>query len=85
MITGSQIRASRALLKWSAAELATAAGMERSAIHRMERSDGIPEAKALSVYAVEIALTRAGLVFLDGEYSGDGGFGVRFSEKRPLR
>jgi hypothetical protein len=48
-----------------------------------EGVDGIPAAKPLSVHAVEEALIRAGLVFLDGQYTGDGGWGVRFSEKRP--
>ena len=80
MLTGSQIRAGRALLKWSAAELATAAGLERSAIHRMERHDGIPAGKAISLYAIEEALIRAGLVFFNGQYAGDGGVGVRFSK-----
>jgi transcriptional regulator with XRE-family HTH domain len=39
MITSAQIRAGRALLKWSAQDLADRTGMSRAAIERVETAD----------------------------------------------
>ena len=79
MITGSQIRASRALLRWSATRLATAARIGRSSLHRIESTDTVPDVKLTTLYAVEVALNRAGIEFVEGRYAGEGGPGVRRS------
>lgn len=78
MLTGSQIRAARALLRWSGQALADKSGVSYPAIQRAERSDDMPHMHARNLAAIKAALESEGLVFLDGEYSGTGGPGVRF-------
>lgn len=77
VLTGSQIRAARALLSWSGSDLARESGVSHQAIHRAEQSDGVPNMLIKNVIAIMTTLERAGVVFLDGQYSGDGGPGVR--------
>lgn len=45
LISGSQVRAARGLLRWSVNDLAQASGVSRSSIRRIEEEDGIPEAR----------------------------------------
>lgn len=77
MLTGSQIRAARALLKWSAQELSDRSGISYAAIQRAEKFDDLPNMHVKSLAAVKAALEKAGCLFFDGPYSGDGGPGVR--------
>jgi len=42
MLTPEQIRAARAVLKWTREDLAQASGVTRQTIHRIETSDAIP-------------------------------------------
>ncbi len=42
MIGGAQIRAARALLDWSAGELAERSGVARMTVQRFERCEGVP-------------------------------------------
>lgn len=46
MLTGSQIRAARALLKWSGQDLAEQSGVSYPAIQRAERVDDMPNMQA---------------------------------------
>ncbi len=73
MVTAAQIRAARALLGWSGAQLAQAAGVSLQTIRRMESELGPGRSSAANVDAVRRALETAGVVFLDG----DDGPGVR--------
>jgi transcriptional regulator with XRE-family HTH domain len=77
VLTGSQIRAARALLKWSAHELATKSGISYAAIQRAEQADDLPNMQVKNLAAIKGVLEKAGCQFLDGPYSGDGGPGVR--------
>lgn len=77
MLTGSQIRAARALLKWSGRELADRCGVSYPALQRAEAVDEMPNMQTRNLAAIKSALENGGVQFLDGPYSGDGGPGVR--------
>lgn len=77
MLTGAQIRAARGLLDWSAQKLAERSGVSYGAIQKAETSDGIPPMQVRNLVALKRALEAAGVVLIDGEYSGGGGPGVR--------
>lgn len=70
-------RAGRALLEWSAADLAAAASVGIATVKRFEAGDAVREA---SVAAIREALERGGLAFIAaGASGGRGGEGVRRS------
>lgn len=77
MLTGAQIRAARALLKWSGRDLADRAGVSYPALQRAEAVDDMPNMQTRNLAAIKSALEAAGVVFIDGPYSGSGGPGVR--------
>lgn len=74
MITSEQIRAARAMLKWTAKGLATQAGLSLPTIQRMEGDGGIESATGKSLIAVQQALEKAGIQFIP---ENGGGAGVR--------
>jgi hypothetical protein len=74
VITSAQIRAARALLRWSAADLVSASKVSLPTIRRMEASDGVPAGHTRNLAAVTQALEKAGVLFID---SNGGGPGVR--------
>lgn len=80
MLTSHQIRAARALLRWTAAELAAKSGVSYHAIQRAENADGIPNMHTRNLMAVKSALEAAGITFLDG-VNDPAGQGVRL---RPI-
>ncbi len=63
-ISGTQIRAARALLGLSAADLAHLADVGWATIQRFESDDGIPASKAGTLQRVKKTLEAAGIVFL---------------------
>jgi transcriptional regulator with XRE-family HTH domain len=72
-----QCRAARALLDWSAADLATAAGLGSATVRRFESGQTVQQG---SIQTMREALERAGVVFVDlGETSRRGGIGVRLT------
>jgi transcriptional regulator with XRE-family HTH domain len=77
MVTAGQIRAARALLGWSGAQLAKAAGVSLQTIRRMESDLGPGRSSAANVEAVQHALEMAGVVFLEADGAGAAGPGVR--------
>lgn len=77
VLTGSQIRAARALLKWSGQTLSEKSGVSYPALQRAERTDEMPNMQVRNLAAIKAALESGGVVFLDGPYSGDGGPGAR--------
>lgn len=64
MITGPQIRAARALLGWSARELAERSGVSYPTIQRAEQAADVPEMKTSNMQAVTEALEGAGVRFI---------------------
>ena len=78
MLTGTQVRAARALLRWSAQELAKNAGVGVSTVQRIEGSEGVPPVSARNLQAIQRALEAAGVAFIDED---GGGPGVRLRHK----
>ena len=77
ILTGSQIRAARALLAWTAADLAERAGVSYATVQRAEQTGGIAKMLVKNLVAVKAALEAGGVEFIDGPYQGEGGPGVR--------
>lgn len=72
MITSGQIRASRALLKWTGKQLAEASGVAFSTLMRLEMGEGVPGAQAKTLDAIQKALEEAGIEFIGTPDSGSG-------------
>ncbi len=74
MISTGQVRAARALLRWTAEDLANAAEVGVATIRRMEVLDGVPAGNVKTLIAIQQALEVAGIEFIG---SPDDGPGVR--------
>jgi transcriptional regulator with XRE-family HTH domain len=75
MITGAQIRAARALLGWTATDLAEKSGVSYASIQRAEAVNGVSTMRAKNLYALQRALEDGGVIFLGA--SDNGGDGLR--------
>ncbi len=65
MISSSQVRAAKALLRWSGEELANRSGISLSTVRRVEGSEGVPETQNIkSILAIKKALEDAGVEFI---------------------
>ena len=64
MITSSQIRAARALLKWSAEMLSDKSGVGAATIQRYEVSEGVPNANVRTLTIIKKTLEEAGIEFI---------------------
>ena len=64
MIASAQIRAGRALLRWSAADLSVASGVGTATLQRMEVMDGVPSGQVRTLVAIKEALEAAGVEFV---------------------
>ena len=64
MISTEQIRAARALLRWTAQNLADASGIGVATIRRMELMDGVPSGQVRTIEALRVALEVAGVEFV---------------------
>lgn len=64
MISGSQIRAARALIGISAAELASLAGVGHRTLQRFEASNGVPDGRTAVLVQIIRALEDAGVEFI---------------------
>lgn len=62
--TGAQVRAARALLRWSAEDLAKYSRLGTATIRRAESNDGPINSTAANVAALVKAFEEAGVVFL---------------------
>ena len=78
MIEAAQVRAARALIGWSAAELANAAGLHVAVIERIEMGGG-DKVPAKDVAKMRAALEAAGVAFIS---ENGGGAGVRLRKGR---
>ncbi len=76
-ITGAQIRAARALLRWTAEDLAESASVGLSTIRRAEAEDGPPSITAANSKLIRMTLENAGIQFITRN---GGGVGVRFKD-----
>jgi transcriptional regulator with XRE-family HTH domain len=78
MITGTQMRAARALLGLDQRQLAQAAGLSLPTIQRMEASDGVVRGNVDSLMKLVDALGANGIELIgEGAVSSGGGRGVR--------
>ena len=64
MITSEQIRAARALIKWSADDLAEAAGVGVATIRRFESVAGVPSGQVRVIELLRNTLQTAGVEFV---------------------
>jgi transcriptional regulator with XRE-family HTH domain len=81
-ITGAQIRAARAFLRWTIADLAIAADVGLSTIQEIEKIDGEPrvvstlqwrsDARDEALTKIRSALEKAGITFLPESAQGVG-------------
>ena len=76
MIEAAQVRAARALIGWSQAELAADAGVPESSVNRFETgaTGSVPEE---AIKKIRAALKSAGVTFIA---TNGGGIGVRIRE-----
>jgi hypothetical protein len=80
LITGAQMRAARALLRWSADDLAKHAKLGVATVRRAEATDGPPSITEANGEAVRTALEKAGVEFI-AENGGGAGVRIRKSTK----
>lgn len=64
MISSAQIRAARALLRWSALDLAEKSKVGVATIRRIELTDGIPSSNARTLDSLLKTLEIAGIEFI---------------------
>jgi ribosome-binding protein aMBF1 (putative translation factor) len=72
LLTSAQIRAARALIRWSAEDLARKTALSVATIRRAELSEEQTSMTAANNLAVRRALETAGVEFIDGNGSGPG-------------
>lgn len=72
MITSDQIRAARALLRWSGKDLAQKTGLGFSTLMRLEVLEGVPSAQARTLEAIQKAFESAGIEFVGTPEDGPG-------------
>ena len=61
MISGAQVRAARALLGWTAKELARKANVGISTVQRIENSAGPPNVQVANLASIQSTLEAAGI------------------------
>lgn len=65
MISSSQVRAAKALLRWSGEDLAFKSGVSLSTIRRVEASEGVPESQNVkTLMLIKKALEDGGVEFI---------------------
>ena len=77
MITSAQMRAARALVRWSALDLAKQARLGVATIRRAEANDGEPAITSANCDAIVRALETGGVEFIA---ENGGGAGVRLKK-----
>ena len=80
MVTTRQIKAARALLGWSQADLAEKSGVSEPTVARLESMDGELGGRELTAQKLRAAIERAGVAFIDPN---GGGPGVRLRQQSP--
>lgn len=82
-LTSAQIRAARALIRWSAEDLSRATALSITTIRRAELTEKETSLTAANELAVRRALEAAGVEFI--EENGGGGPGVRLKKRQRPR
>ena len=77
-LTSAQMRAARALIRWSAEDLARETALSVTTIRRAELTDGETSMTKANDLAIRRALEAAGVEFIDDN---GGGPGVRLRER----
>ncbi len=72
MIVGLQIRAARAMLRWSAAELSRKSGVSQPTILRIEQIDGVSTSRGDTLSRIEDALMAGGIELIGGSTEAPG-------------
>jgi transcriptional regulator with XRE-family HTH domain len=72
LITSDQIRAARALLRWSGKDLAEKTGLGFSTLMRLEVLEGVPSAQAKTLETIQKAFEEAGIEFIGTPEEGAG-------------
>jgi transcriptional regulator with XRE-family HTH domain len=72
LMTSEQIRAGRALIKWTAEDLAKHSGVGVATIRRLEGSVGIPSSNARTLEQLRRCLELAGVEFIGSPEAGPG-------------
>ena len=78
-LASSQIRAARALVRWTVDDLAREAALGRNTVLRAEVADGQTSLTAVNDLAIRRALEAAGVEFIDED---GGGPGVRLRKRQ---
>jgi hypothetical protein len=78
-ISSAQMRAARAMLRWTALDLAAASKVGVATIRRVEVVEGEIPVTAANEAAIRLALESVGIEFIDGNGAGEG---VRFRKSR---
>ncbi len=78
-LTGAQIRSARALLRWSAQDLAKHSSLGVNTIRRAEATDDATSLTTANDLAIRRALESAGVEFID---ENGGGPGVRLRKRQ---
>ena len=78
LITGSQLRAARALVRWGADDLAERSRVALDRIVQAEAEDGPVPVTAADARALRLALEKAGVEFIPEDIAG---VGVRFAKR----
>jgi ribosome-binding protein aMBF1 (putative translation factor) len=81
-ISSDQIRAGRALIRWSAEDLAREAKLGLATIRRAEVAEGATSMTVANELAVRRALEAAGVEFID---ENGGGAGVRLRKRKQVK
>ena len=81
-LTSAQIRAARALLRWSAEDLARETSLSVATIRRAELAEDETSMTTANGMAVRDALEMAGVEFID---ENGGGPGVRLRKRQRLK
>jgi hypothetical protein len=79
-LTSAQLRAARALLRWSAEDLASHSALGVTTIRRAELTESETSLTAANDQAARAALESAGVEFID---ENGGGPGVRLRKRHP--
>ncbi len=72
MLTADQIRAARAMLRWSARELAVRSSVHLTTIQRMEGQHDVLRGRIATLQKVQAALEAAGVEFTELKRGGAG-------------
>ena len=78
-ITGQQLRAARAILRWTAQDVADAARVGVATVRRAEMQEGALGVTAANEAAIQRALEVAGIEFIP---ENGGGAGLRLRERK---